>query len=177
MPATVKFEQVDELREKLEKAQAVFVAEYRGMTVGKITSLRAKVRQAGGEMKGAKNTLFKIAMKEAGMTSFKEESVLGPNIYTIAYGDPVAVAKALKEFVSDKANKELEIKAGVLEKAQLTSAQVLALADMPSKDVMIAMTVRTIAAPLTGLVTVLSGPIRSLATVLSQIRDQKEKAA
>ena len=91
MPATVKFEQVDELREKLEKAQAVFVAEYRGMTVGKITSLRAKVRQAGGEMKVAKNTLFKIAMKEAGMTSFKEESVLGPNIYTIAYGDRKSV--------------------------------------------------------------------------------------
>ncbi len=177
MPATLKFEQVDELRERLSKAQAVFVSEYKGMTVGKITALRAKVRQAGGEMKVAKNTLFKIAMKEAGMASLPEEAIVGPNIYTIAYGDPVAVAKVLKEFVSEKTNKELEIKAGVLEKARLTSAQVIALADMPSKDVMIGMVVRTIAAPLTGLVTVLSGPIRSLATVLSQIKEQKEKAA
>ena len=111
------------------------------------------------------------------MTSLPEEAIVGPNIYTIAYGDPVAVAKVLKDFVSEKTNKELEIKAGVLEKARLTSAQVIALADMPSKDVMIGMVVRTIAAPLTGLVTVLSGPIRSLATVLSQIKEQKEKAA
>ena len=99
MPATLKFEQVDELRERLSKAQAVFVSEYKGMTVGKITALRAKVRQAGGEMKVAKNTLFKIAMKEAGMTSLPEEAIVGPNIYTIAYGDPVAVAKVLKDFV------------------------------------------------------------------------------
>ena len=73
MPATLKFEQVDELRERLSKAQAVFVSEYKGMTVGKITALRAKVRQAGGEMKVAKNTLFKIAMKEAGMTSCRKK--------------------------------------------------------------------------------------------------------
>jgi large subunit ribosomal protein L10 len=73
MPATLKFEQVDELRERLSKAQAVFFSEYKGMTVGKITALRANVRQAGGEMKVAKNTLFKIAMKKAGMASLPKK--------------------------------------------------------------------------------------------------------
>ena len=72
MPAKIKYEQVAVLREKLERTEAVFVGEYRGMTVAQSTALRVKVRAAGGELKVAKNTLFAIAMKESGLESLPD---------------------------------------------------------------------------------------------------------
>jgi large subunit ribosomal protein L10 len=177
MPATIKYEQVALLKGKLEKSAAVFVGEYRGMTVAQSTQLRAKVREAGGELKIAKNTLFAIAMKEAGLETLPESMAAGPNIYALCYGDPVAVAKILNDYATDKTQKAFILKGGLLGKSALTAAQIQALANLPPKDVLIGQVVRTIAAPLTGLVTVLSGTIRGLVTCLDQIREQKEKAA
>ena len=88
MPAAVKYEQVATLKEKLERSKAVFVGEYRGMTVAQSTALRARVREANGELKVAKNTLFAIAMKEAGLAALPEEMMAGPNIYALCYDDP-----------------------------------------------------------------------------------------
>ena len=177
MPAKIKYEQVDLLRGKLEKSAAIFVGEYRGMTVTQSTQLRAKVREAGGELKVAKNTLFIIAMKEVGMEPLPPSLTVGPNIYALCYKDPVAVAKILRDYAAERTQKAFILKGGLLGKAVLNATQVQALADLPPKDVLIAQTVRTIAAPLAGLVTVLSGTLRGFVTCLSQIRDQKEKAA
>ena len=177
MPAKIKYELVDALKEKLSKTKAVFVAEYRGMTVAQSTDLRAKVRQAGGELKVSKNTLFRIAMKEAGLSELPSEMTKGPNIYALCYDDPVAVAKVLKEYANDKTQKAFILKGGLLESQQLNLAQVMALADLPSKEVLRGQVVRTIAAPLSGLVNVLSGTMRNLVTCLAQIRDKKEESA
>lgn len=177
MPAKIKYEQVDLLREKLKKTGAIFVGEYRGMTVAQSTRLRATVRAAGGELKVAKNTLFAVAMKEAGLDALPESMTVGPNIYALCYGDPVAVAKVLKDYAAEKNQKAFILKGGLLGKVVLNTAQVQALADLPPKEVLVGQVVRTIAAPLTGLVTVLSGTIRGLVTCLDQVRDQKEKAA
>lgn len=177
MPAKIKYEQVDLLRGKLEKTAAVFVGEYRGMTVAQSTKLRAAVRQAGGELKIAKNTLFAIAMKEAGLEALPESMVVGPNIYALCYEDPIAIAKILRDYAADKTQKAFVLKGGLLGKIVLSAAQIQALADLPSKEVLVGQVVRTIAAPLTGLVTVLSGTIRGFVTCLDQIREQKEKAA
>ncbi|MBQ7197079.1 MAG: 50S ribosomal protein L10 [Synergistaceae bacterium] len=177
MPAKIKYELVDGLKEKLSKTKAVFVAEYRGMTVAQSTDLRKKVREAGGELKVAKNTLFKIAMKEAGLSELPDEMTAGPNIYAICYDDPVAVAKVLKEYANDKTQKAFILKGGLLESQQLNLAQVMALADLPSKEVLRGQVVRTIAAPLSGLVNVLSGTMRNFVTCLAQIRDKKQESA
>jgi large subunit ribosomal protein L10 len=177
MPAKIKYEQVDHLKSKLEKASAVFVGEYRGMTVGQSTKLRVSVRAANGELKVAKNTLFSIAMKEAGMTALPDSISTGPNVYALCYGDPVGVAKALKDYASEKNQKAFFLKGGLLGTSLLDASQIQALADLPPKDVLIGQVVRTIAAPLTGLVTVLSGTIRGLVTCLDRIKEQKEKAA
>ena len=177
MPAKVKYELVDGLKEKLSKTKAVFVAEYRGMTVAQSTALRAKVRQAGGELKVSKNTLFKIAMKEAGLSELPEDLMKGPNIYALCYDDPVAVAKVLKEYANDKTQKAFILKGGLLETQQLNLAQVMALADLPSKEVLRGQVVRTIAAPFSGLVNVLSGTMRNFVTCLAQIRDKKQESA
>ncbi len=177
MPAKIKYELVDGLREKLSKSKAVFVGEYRGMTVAQSTALRAKVRQAGGELKVAKNALFAIAMKEAGLNALPEDMMKGPNIFALCYDDPVSVAKVLKEYANDKTQKAFILKGGLLETQQLDLNQLMALADLPSKEVMRGQLVRTIAAPLSGLVNVLAGTMRNFVTVLAQIRDKKEEGA
>ena len=176
MPAKVKYEQVDLLKEKLSRSSAVFVGEYRGMTVAQSTALRSRVRAAGGELKVAKNTLFAIAMKEAGLEALPESMTTGPNIYALCYDDPVAVAKVLKEYATDKTQKAFLLKGGLLDKTLLDLNQLYALADLPSKDVLRGQVVRTIAAPISGLVNVLSGTVRGLVTCLAQIRDKKEAA-
>lgn len=177
MPATVKYGLVDGLKEKLSKSKAVFVGEYRGMTVAQSTELRKKVREAGGELKISKNTLFKIAMKEAGLEALPESMMKGPNIFALCYDDPVTVAKVLKDYANDKTQKAFILKGGLLESQQLDLAQLMALADLPSKDVMRGQVVRTIAAPISGLVNVLSGTMRNFVTCLANIRDKKQESA
>ncbi len=177
MPAQVKYGLVEGLKAKVERSKAVFVGEYRGMTVAQSTALRAKVREAGGELKIAKNTLFAIAMKEAGLNPLPEDLMKGPNIFALCYDDPVAVAKVLKEYANDKTQKAFILKGGQLEGQLLSLDQLMALADLPSKEVLRGQVVRTIAAPLSGLVNVLAGTIRGLVTCLAEIRDKKEKEA
>jgi large subunit ribosomal protein L10 len=176
MPSQANYQKVEMLREKIRGAQAVFVCEYRGLTVEKITKLRAQIRGAGGEMTVAKNTLMSIALKEEGFP-VPEGLMSGPNGFTAVHGDPAAVAKVLKDFAKEKGNEALIIKGGILGDKILDDKQLLALADLPSREVLLAQVVGTMAAPIRGLVTVLSGPARGLVTCLSQIKDQKEKAA
>ena len=116
-------------------------------------------------------------MKEAGLEVLPESITTGPNIYALCYDDPVAVAKVLKEYATDKTQKAFLLKGGLLDKTLLDLNQLYALADLPSKDVLRGQVVRTIAAPISGLVNVLSGTMRGLVTCLAQIRDKKEEAA
>ncbi len=176
MPASIKYELVSELKDRIEGAEAIFVCEYRGLTVAQATEIRRLVREAGGEMKVAKNTLVRIALTEVGMAS-PEDLTVGPNVYVIAPTNSPAVAKALKEFAAKKENKAMVIKGGVMGANVLTLDQVMALADLPSRDQLIAQVVGTIAAPLRGLVTVLSGPARGLVTCLSQLAEKKSSNA
>ncbi|MBR4400735.1 MAG: 50S ribosomal protein L10 [Synergistes sp.] len=177
MPTQAKRETIDMLAEALKKSDAVFIAEYRGLTVKKLSEVRRLIRKAGGEMKVCKNTLMRIALDECGMKR-AEEYDSGPNGYVLSYGDAAAVAKAVRDFAKEKGNEALVIKGAILGGNQiLNKDQVFALADLPSKEALLAQVVGTIAAPLRGLVTVLSGPQRNFVTVLSKIRDQKETAA
>lgn len=172
MPTQAKRETIDSLVELLKKSGAVFITEYRGLTVHKISACRKLIRQAGGEMKVCKNTLMSIALAECGLPAATGMDK-GPNGYVLAYGDVAAVAKAIRDFSKEKGNEALIVKGAILDGQLLTKEQVFALADLPSKEQLIAQVVGTIAAPLRGLVTVLSGPQRGLVTALSQIKDKK----
>lgn len=174
MPTQAKREHIDELAELLKKSNAVFIAEYRKLTVKKISDVRRRVRKAGGEIKVCKNTLMRIAMKETGVTEAPEID-FGPNCYVISYGDQAAVAKAIRDFSKEKGNEAMVIKGGVMGDKVLSKEEVFALADLPPREIMLAQTVGTIAAPLQGLVNVLSGTARSFVTCLDQIREKKEK--
>ena len=175
MPTQAKREMIDSMVELLKKSNAVFITEYRGLTVKKISDFRRRIREAGGEMKVCKNTLMRIAFDEASIIRASEHDT-GPNGYILSYADVASVAKAIRDFTKEKGNEALIVKAAILDGKILNKDQVFVLADLPSKDVLIAQVVRTIAAPLQGLVTVLSGPARGLVTCLSQIKDKKDAA-
>ena len=175
MPTQAKRETIDSLVELLKKSDAVFITEYRGLTVKKISVCRKNIRQAGGEMKVCKNTLMRIALSECGMIQAPDFD-FGPNGYVLSYGDAAAVAKAIRDFSKEKGNEALVVKGAILGGKLLTKEQVFALADLPSREQLLAQVVGTIAGPLRGLVTVLSGPARGLVTCLNQIKDKKDAA-
>lgn len=176
MPSESRIQQVALLREKLKDAKAVFLCEYRGLTVAKITALRAAIRNGGGEMTVAKNTLMEISLREESMP-VPDGMMTGPNSFTVTRSDPAAVAKVIRDFAKEKGNEALIIKGAILGTQVLEADQVRALADLPPRDVLLAQLAGTMIAPVKGLVTVLSGNTRGLVTCLSRIREQKEEQA
>ncbi|MDR1510650.1 MAG: 50S ribosomal protein L10 [Synergistaceae bacterium] len=176
MPTETKRAEIDELAKRVKSSKAIFVAEYRGLTVSKSTAVRRAVRASGGEMKVAKNTLMRMALKESGQIE-ADKMGFGPNAYIFAYDDAAATARAIRDFSKEKGNEALVVKGGILGGHLLTREQVIALADIPSREVLLSMLLGTFNGPMRSFVTVLSGPSRGLVTALSRIKEQKEHAA
>ncbi|WP_031517427.1 50S ribosomal protein L10 [Desulfofalx alkaliphila] len=176
MPTRQQKEQmVAEVKGKMQNAQVVILSNYRGITVDKITALREKMRKAGCEMKVAKNTLTKIAANELGIDGL-DPYLQGPTILTFGNEDPVAAAKILNDF-SKEVKKGLEIKVGVLEGKVVSTEEIKALADLPSREVLLAKVLGGMQAPMYGFAGVLSANLRNLVYVLEAIRKQKEETA
>ena len=174
MPNLKNKQQLKDLEAKLEKTQALFLADYAGLALKDQRALRAKVRAAGGELVVAKNTLLKLALKNKGFDAAGlEESLRGPSITLFAENDAVAPLKAMVEF--GKANeKELpKMKTGLLGKEVLTLTKVMQLASLPTKAELIAKMLGSLSAPARNLVGVLSAPMRNFVYALSAIKDKK----
>ena len=172
MPSQKTIQEVQELTKKISKAKSIVLANYSGLSVGLQQTLRRIVKQAGGELVVTKNSLLKIAVTEEKYpVNDLLASFTGPTITLLAYEDEIAPIKALAEFA--KENKLPEIKAGFLNKDALNKEQVEALAKLPSKIELLATTVGTIKAPLTGFVNVLSGNLRNLVFALKAIQTKK----
>jgi large subunit ribosomal protein L10 len=162
---------VQEIKGKLEASKGVVLTDYRGLNVAEVTELRTKLREVGVEYKVVKNTLARIAANEIGIEGL-DGYLEGPT--AIAYGieDAVAPAKVLSEFA--KAHKNLEIKAGILEGKVIDLNGVKALADLPSREVLLAKLVGSMQSPLYGMANVLQGNLRNLVYVLDAVRKTKE---
>jgi len=144
-PKPDKIAVVDEVRERLENSSASVVTEYRGLTVAEMADLRRILRAAGGDFKVFKNTLVKIAL-QGGTHEPIAEFLQGPTAIAFVEGDVSAVAKALKDFA--KANPALVIKGGVFDGSALSAKDLSALADLPSRDVLLARLAGLIASPM-----------------------------
>lgn len=162
---------VAELKSKLVAAQAVVLTDYRGLTVKKITELRRRLRQAGVEYRVAKNTLTSLAAREANLADL-DQYLSGPTALAFGETDPVAPAKVLVDFA--KENKELTIKGGVLDGRVIGADQIKALADLPSREVLLARVLGGMQAPLVGMASVLSGTLRGFVYALDAYRRQRE---
>lgn len=166
----VKEQIVREIREKFEKAVSVIFVDYRGLNVEEVTQLRKKFREAGAEYKVYKNTLMRRALDSLGIEGL-DEYLTGPNAVAIGYEDPVTPAKILSEFAKD--HEKLEIKVGMVDGRVIGLDRVKALANLPSREVLIAQVLGGLNAPITGFANVLQGNIRKLVYALNAIKDQK----
>jgi large subunit ribosomal protein L10 len=167
---TSKEQLVTELAERLASAKATFLADYRGLTVDQVNDLRGKLRAAGVDYRVVKNTLLKLAIKDTNSACI-ESMLSGPTAIAIADADPVAPAKVLSDYA--KANDKFELKGGSLEGTLLSLADIKALSDLPSREVLLAKMLGSINAPVSNFVGVLAAVPRSLVQVLAAIQDQK----
>lgn len=159
------------LREKFSASQAVVLTDYRGLTVKKVTELRRRLRQAGVEYQVAKNTLTSRAAHEVDLAGL-DQFLAGPTALAFSATDPVAPAKVLMDFARD--NKEFKVKGGVLDGRVIGPDQIKALADLPSREVLLAQVLAGMQAPLSGMVSVLSGTLRNFAYALDALRRERE---
>jgi len=169
---TSKAETVEAMRGIIANQKGSVLAEYRGLTVAEITGLRKKLRGIQAEFKVVKNTMIRRAAKDSGFSQL-EEFFTGPTAIGYTMSDPVLLAKALREYAAG--NKKIRVKAGYLDGKVLSAKEVETLAEVPSREMLLARLVGGMASPVTRLVRVLSGPQRKLAYALQSILDKKSK--
>ncbi len=173
MPNLKNQEEVKNLTEKFKSMKGLILTEYHGLTVEEISELRSALRPLNCEYSIVKNTLSKIALKEAGIDAGGENFV-GPTALAIENGDIVSPAKTIVEFAKKNAN--LKVKAGFME-GKFVSAEIIEqLSQLPSKEVLLAKMLGSMNAPITGFVNVLAANIRGLVTVLDAISKKQAKA-
>jgi large subunit ribosomal protein L10 len=169
MPSKEKFSKVALIKEDLQAASAVWVVDYRGLSVKQTEELRGSIRKAGAQIKIYKNSLTERALAELELPSLG--SVLeGPSAFVFAPGDPVESAKAVKAFA--KSSGKLEIKGGLLDGAPVTADQVRAIADLPSREELLAKLLGTMSNPLTGIVRVLNAVPEKFVRTLQAVADK-----
>ncbi len=176
MATRVEKEQlVAQMKSELESAKGAVLVEYSGLTVAAATELRRKFLAHNVRYHVIKNTLTAIAARELGLDSFADQ-LHGPNALAVSDNDAVAPAKALKEFLEETKSTAITMKAGLLEGEVVGLDAVKELADLPSREVLLAKVVGSMQAPITGFVRCLNGNITNLVYVLEAIRKQKESA-
>jgi len=172
-PRAEKVAVVEEVTAKLQGAEAVFITEYRGLTVGQLAGLRRQLKNAGGEYKVYKNTLARFGAQHAGLDGL-DELLVGPAGITFATGDVAAVAKALRD--AAKTNPHLVIKGGHMSGKAMSPKDVEALADLPSRDTLLAQFAGALQAPLVKTAGLLQALPRNFAYGLQALIDQKQAA-
>ena len=172
-PRPEKVAVVDEVRERLEGSQAALLTEYRGITVADISTLRRSLRVAGGDYKVYKNTLVRFAARDLGLEL--DEMLTGPTAIAFvpkdSTGDPVLVAKALKDFA--KGNQNLIVKGGVLGTKTLSAKEASALADVAPREELLARFAGALQAPLANMASLLQAPLQNLAGLLKALLEEQ----
>ncbi len=160
---------VAELTNLFESSTAVLLTEYRGLTVAQLKELRKSI---SGEASYAvvKNTLTKIAANNAGISSFDDE-LAGPSAIAFVHGDPVAVAKALRDFA--KANPLLVVKGGYFDGKPLTAEEVGKLADLESREVLLAKLAGAFKASLFGAAYLFNAPLSKAVRTVDALREKQ----
>ena len=163
---------VAEVSAEVAKAQAIVVAEYRGLEVGNMTDLRREARKSGVYLRVLKNTLARRAVTGTPFEKLSEQ-MTGPLIYGIS-ADPVATAKVLDTF--SKTNDKLVIRGGAMPNAVISAKEVKALASMPSREELIAKLLGTMQAPIATFARTLNEVPSRFVRTLAAIRDQKQQS-
>lgn len=161
---------VEGLAEKFRRQKIAIFTDFRGVSVTKLSLLRRLLKKEDAEYKVAKKTLFDRALGEA-KSGIAVKAMKGEIGVTFGYGDQVAPARALVRF--SKEADTFKVLGGLLGGRILTDKEVIALAKLPGREVLLAHVVGALSVPLRGLAGALQGNIRNLAFVLAKVRDQK----
>ncbi len=154
-----KVETVETLRAEIAALKGAVVAEHRGLTVAEVTSLRRKLREVDARFRVIKNTLARRAAADTAFSGLGG-TFSGPTAIAYGKGDPVALAKAMKDFAAG--SPKLTLKAGFLDGKVLSAKEVERLADVPPREILLGRLATGLASPLIRLAQVLSGPQRKL---------------
>jgi large subunit ribosomal protein L10 len=169
----MKEKMLEEIAEDLKQAELVIVTDYRGLNVKNINSLRGKLRSEKCRYRITKNTMNRLACRQAGFEML-ESLFEGPTAIAYSSADPVAAAKIFIDFARE--NEALVVKGGMLSGQMLDPASIKALGEIPPREVLLAMVVGGFQSPISGLVGVLQGTLRQLVYTVDAVRQQKESA-
>ncbi len=149
-----KEEIVKNLTDKLNKSKSLVFSNYHGLAVSEVQELKSQAKEEDVDYNVVKNSLFKLALKDSNFKDIKIKDFAGPRAIAFGYQDEVAPARILYNFA--KKHKAMELLGGILDNKLLDINEIKSLAKLPSKDELIAKTVGTIKAPITGFVNVLA---------------------
>src|SRR5688572_23905084 len=165
MPTEQKKQTVDALTKQAKESTGLIVTAFKGLKTTEINEFRQKLRSLKSEYRIVKNSLTRIALKNAGMESLAE-SLKGPSAIVIERGDPVATLKAVFDFA--KTHEYIKVSGGYLDGKVLSDRDLKAISILPSREVLLAQLLGTLQAPMVNLVSVLQAPMRDLVSVLDQ---------
>jgi large subunit ribosomal protein L10 len=174
MPTSEKIEKVEELTAAMANAKAIYLADFTGLDVAKVTGLRNTLRDAEIGYQVVKNRLAKRAAADAGIAGL-EEHFVGPTAIAFTNDDPIAPAKILQDF-ADKDN-AFSIKSGFMDGQILSPEDVLALSKLPSREELLSKVLGSVQSPLYGFAGVLNGLLRNLVGVVAAIEEKQRTGA
>jgi len=173
MPTELKTKAVENLEKQARESAGLIITSFKALKTVEFNEMRAKLRPLKSEYRVVKNSLTRIALKNAGMEKLAE-MLNGPTALVLERGDAIAATKALFEFA--KTHENLKINGGVFEGKVLSAAELKVIAFLPSREVLLAKLLGTLQAPMVNLVSVLQAPMRDLVGVLDQIAKQAPAA-
>jgi large subunit ribosomal protein L10 len=169
-----KVQMVADYADQLSRSQAMILTDYRGLTVAEITRLRRNLREVDGSFQVVKNSLFALALQNAG-APVPTELLAGPVAVGYCHGEVPPVAKALTDFAREA--DELMIKGAILGTSLLDAEDVKGLAELPPREILLAHLVGAVQGPMSSLVTTITAPMREIAQVLKSRSEQGQEAA
>ena len=173
-PKPEKIQAVEAFVQRVQSSKSAVVTGYSGLTVEEVTDLRAKLFHAKVEYHVVKNNLARIALNRCEITVL-DDLLTGPTAIALAMEDAVAPARILAKFAKD--HEKLSVKGGWMEGRKISVQDIKALANLPSREVLIAKALGSMKAPITGIVRVLAGPASKLVYALNAVAQAKEKTA
>lgn len=172
MPNQVKQQKVNDFNQKIEKAKAIFLTDYKGLSVNKIQELRRKLNATKAEFEVTKNTLLSIALKNKGITT--PQPLTGPTATLFAYQDEITPLKELVNFA--KENEDLpQLKIGFLGKDCLTDNELKRLATLPNKETLLTQLIITWQSPMSKFLYNLNYHAISFINLLNNLKEEKTK--
>lgn len=172
MPKEEKIETVDEIKGKLGSAQVAILTEFQGLNVAEMTELRKLFREADVDYKVYKNTLTRLAADQLGVDGI-DKYLVGTTALAFSENDPVTPAKIARDFGAK--HNSFKIKAGILDNRIIASEDVIALASIPPRDVLLSTLLARMQASISGLLNVLQAPIRDFVCALKNLEERKSK--